>query len=113
MGLQVLTLSRLHHKYIVRYYQAWVEGGTSGLPGSSDEDDSFSDEETSTEMSESTGGLRRMRCELRQDEQTFVVDLINYHPKSHQSVDSGCVFSQLACALLLSGKACVASAEFC
>ena len=37
---EVTTLSRLHHKHIVRYYQAWVEGGR---------DDSDSDDESSWE----------------------------------------------------------------
>lgn len=32
---EVLTLSRLHHKHIVRYYQAWVEGGASSSAGDS------------------------------------------------------------------------------
>ena len=27
---EVVTISRLHHVYVVRYYQAWIEGG--GMP---------------------------------------------------------------------------------
>jgi hypothetical protein len=28
---QVTTLSRLNHQYVVRYFQAWTEGGKSTL----------------------------------------------------------------------------------
>jgi serine/threonine protein kinase len=29
---EVLAISRLHHEYIVRYYQAWVESGNGKPP---------------------------------------------------------------------------------
>ncbi|GAM21149.1 hypothetical protein SAMD00019534_043240 [Acytostelium subglobosum LB1] len=59
---EVITLSRLHHQHVVRYYQAWIEGAESlntetklpGLEGEEgDEEDSLSDEEEDdSEMSE-------------------------------------------------------------
>lgn len=41
---EVTTLSKLNHQYVVRYYQAWLEGGKDGLQTgnvSEDEDDWF------------------------------------------------------------------------
>ncbi|KAJ3178871.1 hypothetical protein HDU85_005067 [Gaertneriomyces sp. JEL0708] len=40
---EVTTLSRLHHQYVVRYYQAWWEDGDGGVGGGSDEEVSESD----------------------------------------------------------------------
>ncbi len=49
---EVTTVSRLYHRHIVRYYQAWLEGGRAAAGGDgsdftqSDEDDSeYSDED--------------------------------------------------------------------
>lgn len=44
---EVTTVSRLYHRHIVRYYQAWLEGGAGSadlLESDDDDDDGFSDE---------------------------------------------------------------------
>lgn len=52
---EVTTVSRLYHRHIVRYYQAWLEGGVESdtESGSEDEDEEWSsDEEDSDEDSD-------------------------------------------------------------
>lgn len=41
---EVTTIARLHHQYIVRYFQAWIEGGQAVLLDS-DSDDDFYEED--------------------------------------------------------------------
>ena len=53
---EVTTISRMTHRHIVRYYQAWVEGGDrdEGLVGEGEiEEDSISVDEIESEASES------------------------------------------------------------
>ncbi|KAI8587008.1 kinase-like domain-containing protein [Geranomyces variabilis] len=56
---EVQTLSRLHHQYVVRYYQAWFEdAGRESRPSGSDDSDSESesgdDDDDSTDESDSS-----------------------------------------------------------
>jgi eukaryotic translation initiation factor 2-alpha kinase 4 len=42
---EVTTVSRLYHRHIVRYYQAWLEGGSgSGAASDDDEEDESNDD---------------------------------------------------------------------
>jgi hypothetical protein len=44
---EVTTVSRLYHRHIVRYYQAWLEGGSgSGAVSEDDDDDEGSDDDS-------------------------------------------------------------------
>ncbi|KYQ91316.1 putative protein serine/threonine kinase [Tieghemostelium lacteum] len=54
---EVITLSRLHHQHVVRYYQAWVEGGEGfneklSLPKNFNDGDEFSDDEDEDDISD-------------------------------------------------------------
>lgn len=53
---EVTTVSRLYHRYIVRYYQAWLEGGQSAgssSEGSEDDDEDDEDEDCSSQFTTS------------------------------------------------------------
>eukprot|EP01113_Clastostelium_recurvatum_P042340 TRINITY_DN6857_c0_g1_i2.p1 TRINITY_DN6857_c0_g1~~TRINITY_DN6857_c0_g1_i2.p1 ORF type:complete len:1461 (+),score=371.59 TRINITY_DN6857_c0_g1_i2:29-4411(+) len=55
---EVLTLSRLHHQHIVRYYQAWIEGAEDSNPSSlSNSGSGLTDTEGDSDEEEDNLGL--------------------------------------------------------
>lgn len=50
---EVSTLSRLHHRYIVRYFTAWVEDSVEPFSGHSSDNDGSSSEASDTESATS------------------------------------------------------------
>lgn len=53
---EVTTISRMTHKNIVRYYQAWVEGGTDTIEEASLEREQSNDFDTKTDAEAAKGG---------------------------------------------------------
>ncbi|KAG1703186.1 hypothetical protein DVH05_008096 [Phytophthora capsici] len=53
---EVKTISRMQHRHIVRYFQAWIEG-ESGMSSDDDEDSSLEESDFSDEESELSGAV--------------------------------------------------------
>ncbi|KAH8828108.1 other/PEK/GCN2 protein kinase [Flagelloscypha sp. PMI_526] len=68
---EVSTLSRIHHRYIVRYFNAWVEDSNEPMSGHSSDTDgsgSSSSAETSTESDVSGDTIENWRSSGRPDD---------------------------------------------
>lgn len=54
---EVKTISRMQHRHIVRYFQAWIEGESGGFSADESSDDDFSDDDDEDDDDDDGHGL--------------------------------------------------------